>query len=200
MERKNIFAIWVLSGIFLLLGLPALADFNAGHNAYISEDFETAFQEWAPLAKSGDADAQNMLGFMYRWGQGIRQDFEKAREWYRRSADQGNPTAQSNLGLVYWYGLGVPRDHQQAFHWFLRAAEQGNAAGQSHLGLMYFEGKGVIQDYVQSYKWAYLSANQGQDQAMQGLSMLEKVMTLEQIEEAKNLARNWRSKGPEEVL
>ena len=65
MERKNIFAIWVLSGIFLLLGLPALADFNAGHNAYISEDFETAFQEWAPLAKSGDADAQNMLCLLY---------------------------------------------------------------------------------------------------------------------------------------
>ena len=65
---------------------------------------------------------------------------------------------------------------------------------------MYFEGKGVAQDYVQSYKWAYLSANQGQDQAMQGLSMLEKVMTLEQIEEAKALARNWRSKGHEEVL
>ena len=53
---------------------------------------------------------------------------------------------------------------------------------------------------MQSYKWAYLSANQGQDQAIQGLSMLEKVMTLEQIEEAKALARNWRSKGHEEVL
>ena len=200
MEKKIKWAIGVVFGTFILLGLPAWADFNDGHNAYISEDFKTAFQEWEPLAKRGDADAQNMLGFMYRWGQGVQQDFETARGWYRRSADQGNPTAQSNLGLVYWYGLGVSKDHKRAFHWFLRAAEQGNAAGQSHLGLMYFEGKGVAQDYVQSYKWAYLSANQGQDQAMQGLSMLEKVMTLEQIEEAKALARNWRSKGQEEVL
>ena len=200
MEKKKKFAIGLVLGTFFLLSFPAWADFNDGHNAYINEDYEAAFQEWEPLAKRGDADAQNMLGFMYRWGQGFAKNFEKAREWYRRSADQGNPTAQSNLGLVYWYGLGVPKDHKQAFHWFLRAAEQGNAAGQSHLGLMYFEGKGVAQDYVQSYKWAYLSANQGQDQAIQGLSMLEKVMTLEQINKAKALARNWRSKGFEEVL
>ena len=200
MEKKNKWSIGVVFGTLLLVGLPAWADYTDGHNAYINEDFETAFLEWEPLAKMGDADAQNMLGLMYRSGQGVGQDFEKAEEWYRRSADQGNPSAQSNLGLVYWYGLGVSKDHQQAFHWFLRAAEQGNAAGQNHLGLMYFTGKGVAQDYVQSYKWAYLAANQGQDPAIQALSMLKKVMTLQQIEEAKALARNWSSKGTEEVL
>jgi len=193
-------AIGIIVGFLCLATPSSWADFDAGEHAYIREDFETAFREWAPLAAQGHAEAQNMLGFMYRWGQGVDQDFEKARAWYRRSADQGNATAQNNLGLIYRYGLGVPKDYQQAFHWFVRAAEQGNAAGQNHLGLMYFKGEEVPQDYVQSYKWAYLSANQGMDPAKQALTMLEAVMTPEQVNEAKRLAREWISKGPEEVL
>jgi uncharacterized protein len=199
-----------MSKIFSLLGsmvvvlaivmIPAWADFQTGENAYLGEDFETAFREWEPLAHQGNPEAQNMLGFMYRWGQGVDQDFAKAQEWYRRAADQGNATAQNNLGLVFRYGLGVPKDYPQAFQWFLRAAEQGNAAGQNHLGLMYFKGEGVGQDYVQSYKWALLAADQGMDPAIQALSMLEEVLTPAQIEEAKALARAWKPKGPEAVL
>ena len=187
-------------GLLVFAPPPAKADYDAGERAYLREDFATAFREWLPLAEQGHAEAQNMVGYMYRWGQGVEQDFEKAREWYRRSADQGNATAQSNLGLVYRYGLGVPQDYQQAFHWFLRAAEQGNAAGQNHLGLMYFKGEGVPQDYVQSYKWAYLAAEQGLEPAIQALPMLEEVMSPAQIQEAERLAREWKPKGPEQVL
>lgn len=200
MKQRFHKTVGVCVGIFLLFTLPTWADYDAGENAYLSEDFEGAFREWEPLAFQGDVEAQNMLGFMYRWGQGVEQDFAKAQEWYRRAADKGHPTAQNNLGLVFRYGLGVPKDYQQAFHWFLRAAEQGNAAGQNHLGLMYFKGEGVEKDYVQSYKWAVLSAEQGMDPAIQALSMLEDVLTPAQIEEAKQLARKWKPKGREEVL
>ncbi len=200
MKHKTYLVFSVFIGILFLFMLPVWADFGAGEQAYLNEDFETAFREWEPLAYRGNAEAQNMLGFMYRWGQGVEQDFAKAREWYRRAADQGHPTAQNNLGLLYRYGLGVPKDYQQAYHWFLRAAEQGNAAGQNHLGLMYFKGEGVEKDYVQSYKWALLAAEQGMDPAIQALSMLEEVLTPAQIEEAKRLAREWKPKGREEVL
>ena len=201
MNVKTLSALGVIIGIVLTVALPIIwADFDSGENAYIGEDFVTAFREWEPLANQGHDEAQNMLGFMYRWGQGVEQDFEKARKWYQRSADQGNPTAQNNLGLVYRYGLGVPKDYQKAFYWFLRAAEQDNAAGQNHLGLMYFKAEGVAQDYVQSYKWALLAANQGMDAALMALPMLEEVMTPAQIETAKQLARKWKPKGEEEVL
>ncbi len=200
MKKTTVSSVGAIIGLLLMVALPAWADFDAGERAYLAEDFEAAFREWSPLAAQGHDEAQNMLGFMYRWGQGVEQDFAKAREWYQRSANQGNARAQNNLGLVYRYGLGISKDYEKAFYWFLRAAEQGNAAGQNHLGLMYFRGEGVARDYVQSYKWAWLAANQGLDAALQALPMLEAVMTPAQIEEAKRLAREWKPKGSEEVL
>lgn len=190
----------VLCVAWLLVGASAWADFRLGEEAYLAEDYKTAMREWAPLAARGDAEAQNMVGFMYRWGQGVAQDFEAARHWYRLAAEQGYPTAQSNLGLLYRYGLGVPKDYGKAFRWFLRAAEQGHAAGQNHVGLMFYKGEGVEQDYIQAYQWAFLAAEQGVDAAVQALSILEDEMTPAQIAEAKALADAWRSKGPETVL
>ena len=96
----------------LVSACPSWADFRLGEDAYLAQDYETAMREWAPLASQGNAEAQNMVGFMYRWGQGVGQDYEDGSTlgtgW---RADQGHPTAQSNLGLLYRYGLGVPKDY-----------------------------------------------------------------------------------------
>ena len=191
---------FMVFGLILMLAIPTWADYQAGENAYVREDFETALREWRPLAAQGHAAAQNMVGFMYRFGQGVPQDYNLAREWYRRSADQGNPRAQNNLGTMYRLGLGVQKDYQEAIKWFRRAADQGNGGGQNHLGLMYYKGEGVSQDYIQAYMWASLAAEQGLEQAIQALAMLEKEMTSAQIEEAKRLAREWKPKGEEVVL
>ncbi len=179
---------------------PLWADFRLGEDAYLAGEYETAMREWAPLAAQGQAEAQNMLGFMYRMGEGVEQDFANARHWYRLAADQGHPTAQNNLGLLYRDGLGVPQDYAKAFRWFLRAAEQGNAAGQNHVGLMFYKGEGRARDYVQAYQWAWLAAKQGMPPAMQALSMLENVMTPDQRADAKALADAWTPKGRETVL
>lgn len=188
--------------LMLLIGLPGIAraDFQTGEDAYLRDDFKTALAEWRPLAEQGNSEAQNMLGFMYRYGQGVPQDFEQARVWYRRAADQGNATSQNNLGALYRQGLGVPQDYEEAFRWFLRAAEQGNGGAQNHLGLMYFKGEGVDKDLIQAYKWAYLAAQQGVDPSIQALELLKEEMTPAQIEEAKNLARQWMPKGEETTL
>ena len=191
---------FLIIGLILVWTVPVGADYQAGEDAYLADDYETALQEWAPLAAQGNADAQNMMGYMYRFGQGVPQDFELARQWYRRAADNGNEQAQNNLGALYRYGLGVKQDFQEAFRWFHRAAEQGNGGGQNHVGLMYYKGEGVPQDFVQAYKWAWLAANQGLDQAIQALDILEQDMTPDQIAEAKRLAREWRPKGEEVAL
>ncbi len=178
----------------------ASASYQSGEEAYLNSDYETAFRHWEPLAIRGNAHAQNMLGYMYRYGQGLEQDYEKARHWYRQAAEQGHAKAQNNLGVMYRLGLGGIQDFKEAFQWFHRAAEQGNGGGQSHLGLMYYKGEGIQQDYVQAYKWATLSAAQGLDQAIQALMILENEMTPAQIEEAKQLAKEWKPKGKESVL
>ncbi len=190
----------IVIGITLMLAAPTWADFQTGEDAYLRGDYETAMKEWGALAAKGDAEAQNMLGYMYRFGEGVSQDYGQAIQWYRRSADQGNPRAQNNLERMYQLGLGVPKDYQEAFRWFRRAAEQGNGGGQNHLGLMYYKGEGVQQNYVRAYMWASLAAEQGLDQAIQALGMLRKEMTQAQIDEAKGLAKEWRSKGKEVTL
>ncbi len=183
--------------LMLVVSVPAWANFLAGEDAYLREDYDRALEEWRPLAKRGNVEAQNMLGYMYRYGQGVVQDFEQARHWYRLAADQGHARAQNNLGAMYRQGLGVTQDYVEALQWFRRAAEQGNGGAQNHLGLMYFEGEGIAKDEIQAYKWAYLSAEQGVEPAVLALQFLEKVLQPKQIQEAKRLAKKWAPKAEE---
>ena len=189
-----------------LMGLPASWDgpvwagYLEGESAYMRGDFPTALEYWRPLAEDGHAEAQNMLGFMYRFGEGVEPDYPLARKWYRLAADQGNPTAQNNLGVMYRLGLGGAQDFQEAFYWFQRAADQGNAGAQNHLGLMYYKGEGTEVNKIYAYQWAYLAAQQGLDQAIQAVSMLEQELTPAQIQEAQVLAKKWKPRGEEVAL
>ena len=108
-----------------MLTIPAFGSFQGGEDTYLPHDYETALKFWQPLARQGNPEAQNMLGYMYRYGQGVPQDFEQARPWYRLAAGQGFARGQNNLGMLYRQGLGVKQDYQIAWQWFLRAAEQG---------------------------------------------------------------------------
>lgn len=200
MKPLFISAFIICSCLILIHPQSILASFQAGESAYLNNDYQTAFQEWEPLAVQGNDDAQNMLGYMYRYGQGLPQNFEKARYWYRQAADQGHDRAQNNLGVMHRLGLGGSQDYHKAFQWFHRAAEQGNGGGQSHLGLMYYKGEGVPKNLVQAYKWASLAASQDLDQAIQALAMLERELTPTQIEEGRHLAEAWKPKGKESVL
>ena len=200
---KNFLLAKLVLLVFISVGaVPSLAwaNFLAGEDAYLREDYDRALEEWRPLAKRGNVEAQNMLGYMYRYGQGVPQDFELARQWYRLAADQGHARAQNNLGAMYRQGLGIPQDFKKAFRWFLRAAEQGNGGAQNHLGLMYFEGEGVAKDEIEAFKWAYLSAQQGVEPAILAVEFLEQKLSSEQIQEAKRLAKEWTPKGEEVTL
>ena len=49
----------------LVLPAPVLAaDFEAGRAAYNRGNYETALQQWRPLAEQGHAAAQSNLGLM----------------------------------------------------------------------------------------------------------------------------------------
>ena len=111
----------------LLLTLPALADFQAGEDAYDRGDFASALEEWRPLADQGDVFAQEKLGDIYANGRGVPQDYARAMKWYRLAAEQGDAFAQVDLGSMYFDGLGVAQDREEAMKWFRLAADQGDA-------------------------------------------------------------------------
>lgn len=92
----------------------SLSDAN---RVYDAGDYEKAAKLYGALAKDGNAEAQYVLGMMYRAGRGVTQDYKGARKWYRLAAEQGHPIAQFYLGWIYAGGKGVPRDYVQAHMW-----------------------------------------------------------------------------------
>lgn len=94
----------------------------AGSAAFARGDYNRAAQLLLPLAESGNARAQAMVGFMYTTGQGLPQAYDAAGYWYRLSAEQGDITAQYLLGLAYDKGQGVPLDEVAAYKWLNLAA------------------------------------------------------------------------------
>ena len=112
--------------LVLLLSTPALADFQAGCDAFDRGDYAAAREQWAPLAEQGDPKAQFRLGCLYAFGQGVAPDYAFALRLYRLAAEQGDPDAQNNLGGMYAQGMGVPPDPVQAYMWFELAAARGH--------------------------------------------------------------------------
>ena len=162
----------VMATLAILLSVSVAADFDAGLAAYDAGDYETAFNEFKPLAEQGDAAVQFNFGRMYYRGEGVLQDYKEAAKWYTKAAQQGFYKAQSDLGLMYFNGEGVVQNNKEAVKWFAKAAEQGNAQAQYNLGYMYAKGKGVLQDFKQAAKWYTKAAEQGDAMAQGSLGLM----------------------------
>jgi len=187
MNRLLILPVLLLT---LLVGTPAFsADLQKGLTAYMSRDFATALREWTPLAKQGNAVAQNNMGQMHRNGWGVPQDYKTAVKWFSLSAEQGLAGAQYNLGVMYENGKGVPQDYKTAVKWYRLAAEQGNASAQGNLGVMYAFGTGVLKDYIYAHMWGNIAVSIGGKDKGKVRDFVEKEMTPAQIVEAQKLAR-----------
>jgi len=59
---------------------------------------------------------------------------------------------------------------------------------------MYGNGLGVPQDYVLAHMWFNLSGSNGFKRAVKNRNIVEKKMSKQQIEKAKEMARNWKPK------
>ncbi len=70
----------------LWLAMSAWAGYDEGLAAYERGDYATALEEWLPLAKGGNANAQYHLGFMYAVGQGVPKDDVEAHMWLSLAA------------------------------------------------------------------------------------------------------------------
>jgi hypothetical protein len=86
--------------ILALACLPclALADELADSvKAWEQRDFARALQGFTRLANAGNPQAQQLLGEMYGFGEGVPEDPAKAREWLEKSRAAGNTEAAASL-------------------------------------------------------------------------------------------------------
>ena len=177
----------------------AQAQDRLGYMYYIGAGVPQGYKEAVRLfrlsAEQGNAKAQFNLGGMHFQGRGVQKDYKEAVRLYRLSAEQGDAVAQNELGGMYISGYGVSKDYKEAVKWYRLAAEQGYAVAQINLGAMYKDGQGVPKDYVLAHMWLNIAASKGIENAVDGRDLLEKRMSLTQIVEAQQLARNWKPKS-----
>lgn len=113
--------------LFCLLPSFALAEIEHARDLMEAGRFEEARAELWPAARSGNADAEELIGLMYALGLGVEKDAERAFEWYLRSAMKGHPGAQSGVGWYYELGLGMPApDLTRAYMWYVLSAIGGD--------------------------------------------------------------------------
>ena len=113
--------------IFALLTTPAIADIEEARDLMEAGRFEEARAELWPAARSGNADAEELIGVMYALGLGVEKDEIRAFDWYLRSAMKGHPGAQSGVGWYYEVGLGMPApDLVRAYMWYMLSAIGGD--------------------------------------------------------------------------
>ena len=89
-------------------------------------------------------------------------------------------------------------DYTTTFAELFPLAEAGNADAQTALGFMYANGHGISKNRIRGYMWLNIAAAQGQKDASEGRDMVAKMMTPEQIAEAKKmvtkcLVQNYKS-------
>jgi hypothetical protein len=116
-----------LASLLSLAVTPALADIETARDLMEENRFEEAMQALLPAARSGNADAEELIGVMYAMGLGVPRDDIRAFEWYLRSAMKGHPGAQSGIGWYYEVGRGVPEpDLVRAYLWYVLSAIGGD--------------------------------------------------------------------------
>jgi hypothetical protein len=104
-----------------------LADLEKARDLMEANQFEQAMEELIPAARSGNAEAEELIGVMYAMGLGVERDEIRAFDWYLRSAMKGHPGAQSGVGWYYEVGIGMPApDLVRAYAWFVLSAIGGD--------------------------------------------------------------------------
>jgi TPR repeat protein len=113
--------------IILTLATPVFADIEGARDMMEAGKFAEAREALLPFARSGNADAEELIGVMYALGLGVEKDPERAFEWYLRSSMKGHPGAQSGVGWYYELGLGMPApDLVRAYMWYALSSIGGD--------------------------------------------------------------------------
>lgn len=127
MNTSRLIAASLLS--WLALANPAFANtaLEQARDLMEASRFVEAREALDPLARSGNADAEELIGVMYAMGLGVERDDRRAFEFYLRSSLKGHPGAQSGIGWYYEVGRGLPApDFVRAYMWYTLSAIGGD--------------------------------------------------------------------------
>jgi TPR repeat protein len=112
---------------FAFLAMPAWAEMEEARDLMEAGAYTAAYEALWPAARSGNAEAEELIGVLYALGLGVERDDERAFEWYLRASMKGHPGAQSGVGWYYEVGRGMPApDLVRAYMWYTLSAIGGD--------------------------------------------------------------------------
>ena len=121
----------------LFLAAPASADMEEARDLMEAGAYTDARALFEVYARSGNAEAEELIGVMYALGLGVTRDYERAFDWYLRASLKGHPGAQSGLGWYYEVGRGIPApDMVRAYLWYALSAIGGDPDALDSLELV----------------------------------------------------------------
>ena len=135
----------ILSTLLLVVSCTNdTSNYDAGIEAYKRKHYEVALYDFEKWANQGDSKAQFCLGYMYKYGEGVKPDDEEAMAWYTKAAQNGYAPAQNNLAKMYndgWLNSKGKREGpylKKAVELWEQAAEKDSSNAQANLGFVYF--------------------------------------------------------------
>ena len=188
----------------------------------VPQDYKEAFKWYLRSAIQGNFNGQLYLGKMYETGQGVPQDYKEAARLFRVSAEQEHDKAQFKMGNIFEEGIVVSQNFSEAVKWYALSAEQdftqakvklyelakknipqaleilrydsdiGVAKAQGRLGEIYSQGLILPANYLEAHMWYSLAVLRGNGSVIAEKIELEKNMSPDQINEAQEMARNWK--------
>jgi TPR repeat protein len=97
MKKQMIFGGLVVAAQILGIAGAVAGPWEDGMAAYNRGDYVPAIRLFRPLAEQGNAKAQNVLGVMYRKGEGVARNSVHAFLWFNRAAARGDARAKAEL-------------------------------------------------------------------------------------------------------
>lgn len=160
------------------------------------KNYKKAFPYLLEAAMSGDIHCQNLVGYCFSSGFGVKKDINAALSWYQRAAKHHHEVALYSLARFYERGEGVKKDIKKAFSLYKKAAELGDEWAQCNLAVMYLEGVGTKQDIASGIGWMRKAARQGDAKAQYNLG--KAYLDGEGVRRNKHHARIWLEKAVEQ--
>lgn len=92
-----------------------------GYDTAVQMYREGRFEEILPsleaMAHNNHEGARELLGIMYRLGQGVRPSADRAAGYLLLAAEANRPLAQHHIGIMYYLGEGVEKNLIRALMW-----------------------------------------------------------------------------------
>ncbi len=122
------------------------------------------------LADGGHPLAQQLAGYMFSLGIGVKKDLPRARTYLEASAAQGFPAGQQELAYLLLANDPSPADVKRAYDLYVAASSAGFSKAKTHLAYRLTAGTFGPADFVRSQALYAEAAEKGHPAAIFALT------------------------------